>query len=346
MTDHGNVAFKCTFNDGGRERGFVGFDGTCSNENIIRNIRARRTWCSAEDCDCKRYYENDLPGPRPHLPCYESQLFDRLTFGPGYYQRGDRTGEAIPMKGARVGKIALLTTRTPARDLEADRIVFGLFRIARIAPDRDQGVSVVGDRECFLRLPQEPPVRFWRFKAGAPDWRTGLFRFVTDQEVSNLLWAVKESLRSPQDRLVADRLLACCGSLPRDPGLEIQAETHEFEVRLKYGPGGEGDRHRRLKEFITRHPERLGAGRATAADAELGVDGTRIGAHQVLKYRALMAGHRDDPHPVRGYLVAYAIPPEVQAFCARHDVACIEVPEAEVLAGPRDKRTLPVVRSR
>lgn len=88
-------------------------------------------------------------------------------------------------------------------------------------------------------------------------------------------------------------------------------------------------------------------GSAAVVEAEVeGADGTWIGAHQVLKYRALMHGHRDDLHPVRGYLVAYSIPPEGQAFCARHDVACIEVPEAEVLAGAQDKRTLPVVRTR
>ena len=47
MNGHdGNVAFKCTYNDGGT-RGFVGFGGTCSDGNILRNVQTNpRRWCS------------------------------------------------------------------------------------------------------------------------------------------------------------------------------------------------------------------------------------------------------------------------------------------------------------
>ena len=41
MNGHdGNVAFKCTYNDG-RAKGFVGFIGTCSDGNILRNVQNR-----------------------------------------------------------------------------------------------------------------------------------------------------------------------------------------------------------------------------------------------------------------------------------------------------------------
>lgn len=47
----GNVAFKCTYNDGGLVRdGFDGFKGRCSNENIRHNVLAGRSWCSHEEC--------------------------------------------------------------------------------------------------------------------------------------------------------------------------------------------------------------------------------------------------------------------------------------------------------
>ena len=40
MNGHdGNVAFKCTYNDGGDR----GFGGTCSNENIRRNVKTSPT---------------------------------------------------------------------------------------------------------------------------------------------------------------------------------------------------------------------------------------------------------------------------------------------------------------
>ncbi len=36
---------RIPYNDGG-DRGFVGFGGTCSNGNIIRNVKAGRIWCA------------------------------------------------------------------------------------------------------------------------------------------------------------------------------------------------------------------------------------------------------------------------------------------------------------
>ena len=56
MSEHnGNVAFKCTYNDGGSE-GFVGFEGTCSLDNIKRNVKGKhgRRWCSSPSCLCRQ----------------------------------------------------------------------------------------------------------------------------------------------------------------------------------------------------------------------------------------------------------------------------------------------------
>lgn len=357
----GNVAFKCTFNDGGAERGFVGFDGACSSENIIRNVRGGKTWCSSDECKCKAFFDNDLRGPRPKDPCYESTLFKTLTFGPGFYQQGPRMGEFIPMRGAREGKVALLTTRLPTADREDQRVVFGLYKIAEIREDEQQGIAVVGDPEWAVRLPREAAPRYWRFKAGSPDWRTGLFRFVSDQEVCDLLHATKPLLRSPRDRLVVEHLLNVCGSLPSTSRLNVfQPEIQEVELRLKYGPGGEGDRHRRLKEYLHKHPEVLGHGPARRTEMEFrfrtgdrvdlavrypddswsvveveveGDDGTLTGAHQVLKYRALLSGHLDGRATIRGVLAAYSVPKSVRAFCRRHDVQVVEIDEAKVKLG-------------
>jgi hypothetical protein len=33
------VAFKCTYNNGGSESGYVGFSGACSRDNIVTNIK-------------------------------------------------------------------------------------------------------------------------------------------------------------------------------------------------------------------------------------------------------------------------------------------------------------------
>ena len=130
MNGHdGNVAFKCTYNNGG-DTSFLGFGGTCTNGNIIRNVKTPpRRWCSASSNPCRQFYDNGFRGKRPHCPCYESKIIDHWRFGPGTYRTRGRDGEPIPMKHAQVGKVVLLTTRHPDRDTEEERIVFGVYKI-------------------------------------------------------------------------------------------------------------------------------------------------------------------------------------------------------------------------
>ena len=110
-----------------------------------------------------------------------------------------------------------------------------------------------------------------------------------------------------------------CGNLePEGTEGEPNGEVPESELKNKYNPGGEGERHRKLKQFIADHPERLGLDRGegtmehrfVTGDSvdvsvdpangehcvvEIAIEGepTLIGAHQALKYRALRAGELD-----------------------------------------------------
>ncbi|MDE0040081.1 MAG: hypothetical protein OXU77_21365 [Gammaproteobacteria bacterium] len=358
MEPTGNVAFKCTYNDGGSAGGFVGFDGTCTDGNIVRNVEGGRTWCSASECDCRQFYENGFRGRRPTAPCYESLIVSDLRFGPGTYHSRARDGDPIPMTGARAGKVALLTTRLPERDTEAERIVFAVYRIADVTKDDEGRVWVQGDATEVIRLSEAAAIRlpYWRFKeppqSGAPDWRTGLFRYLSDQEVANFLHALGPLLQSAEERGVLASLLECCGTLaptlaPDDFAGRFSAE----DDKLKYGPGGEGERHRKLKEFVAANPAvlKLGAGRATLEHrfrtgdrvdvlvdfdtgercvVEIEVEGatsTMIGAHQALKYRALRAAELDETRQPHAFLVAYDIPKVVRKFCSRHGVRCLEI---------------------
>lgn len=360
----GNVAFKCTYHDGGLVRdGFDGFEGTCSNENIRHNVLAGRSWCSHEDCECRQLFDADFRGRRPKSPCYESEIFTKWQFGSGYYSRGDRAGAAIPMTGAQRGKVALLTTRRPDHTHERDRVVFGILKIKDVGHRESQGVVVSGDRKWSLRLPADVDLKLWTFKQGEPDWRMGLFRYVSDQEVCDLLHALDRRLRSPREHMVAEHLLECCGGLPPRRRLAILDEQDDrLDRRAKYGPGGEGEQHRRLKEHVHAHPEVLRLGKCRQAHMELrfvtgdrvdvaveladgswcavevevaGEQATLTGAHQALKYRALLAGRSDDGVAVRAALVAYQIPATVRAFCERHEVMALEVDPA---APPRQRR--------
>ena len=115
----GNVAFKCTYNDGG-EPGFVGFNGTCSKENIVRNVEAKRVWCSAAGNACRRFYDDGLHGRRPGHPCYESRIFKSWSFGPGTRHPGTGREEPIAIRSAREGKLPCLRRGTPNTTAKID----------------------------------------------------------------------------------------------------------------------------------------------------------------------------------------------------------------------------------
>lgn len=352
----GNVAFKCTYNDGG-DGGFVGFGGTCSDGNILRNVRTNpRRWCSDPSNLCRKFCDNGFRGKRPQYPCYESEIIEHWRFGPGTHTE-DRDWEPIPMKHAQVGKVALLTTRHPKRDKEAERIVFGVYKIERVTQDEDGMVWVEGSADHAIGLSESDAfaLPYWRFKrrrkGTSVAWGTGLFRYLSDQEVTNFLHALRPLLLSAQDRTVLEELLECCGNLePERVSEEASGEVLESELKQKYGPTGEGEPHRALKQFIADHPERLGLGRGEGfvehsfvtgdrvdvsvelangehCVVEVEVEGapTLIGAHQALKYRALRAGQLNARKLPHAFLIAYSIPKSVKKFCRRHRVTALEI---------------------
>lgn len=354
-----DVAFKCIYNDGGVESGFVGFGGTCSNQNILHNVKYKRPWCSNKENKCRAFRENDFQGQRPHKPCYESQIVDKWRFSPGKYHTGKKNGRPIPMNDARAGKVALLTTRHPQHDTEGERIVFAVYKILDVRHREDGLLWLESDADNSIRLSESAAfaLPYWSFisfpASGKPDWRTGLFRYVSDQEVANFLHALEPLLQNAEDRLILDSLLDCCGNL--EPTGDVTDCTNrgisETDIRVKYGPGGEGDRHRRLKEFIAHNPEilKLGPGKAILEHrfrtgdrvdvsidlntgeycvVEIEVEGetsTMIGAHQALKYRALRAAELDDTRQPLAFLVAYSIPISVRKFCVRHSIRYLEI---------------------
>lgn len=56
----------------------------------------------------------------------------------------------------------------------------------------------------------------------------------------------------------------------------MNTRAAEAALKQKYGPGGEGERHRALKQFIADHPECLGFGLGQAAVEHSFVTGDRV----------------------------------------------------------------------
>ncbi len=347
-----SVAFKCTYNDGG-EGVLVGFADSCSRDNIARNIRNKRVWCSDRSCKCRKFHDSGLTGTAPVAPCDESRLFLKWKFGAGSYHTGVKRGQRIHLTGAAPGNFAILTTRFPG-DPERDRRIIGLFRIARI----EQQNRLTAFRKGRIRLPLEEAKElfFWAYCSNSgkkPDWRTGLFRYLEDEQVHRILADVASTVRDEDTKSEIGGLISQAfegASAPLASGCLHERSKRRSEAvakTRKYGPGGEGRAHKELKEWIAKHPEELHLCDVTSTTVEhtfISGDVADIvfthnsgqytvveietttplpGAHQAIKYRALLCaqyGLALDTDKVRAVLVAWSVPIAVQEFCKNYGV--------------------------
>ena len=91
-------------------------------------------------------------------------------------------------------------------------------------------------------------------------------------------------LTSPRDRAVLEHLLEYCGSP------EPENVVDDADVEPKYGPGGEGELHRRLKEYVAQHPEVLGLGAGRGSLKHPFVTGDRVDVLvEIERWRQLLA---------------------------------------------------------
>lgn len=349
----GSVAFKCTYNDGG-EDAQVGFAAVCSLDTIKKNVEGKHVQCASDACACSIFYHHGMNGQKPtRPPCMEARLFTDWRFGAGRYHHGDRKGELIHLKQARPGGFAILTTRLPGKP-ESDRQIIGLFRISEI---KDQN-RVEADTVGRVRLPKEEAevLYYWAYAsndAGGPFWGSGLFRNLQDGQVHRILADIVETVRDEKTKATIGQLIKeAFGSRPAPPAAGCLSERSvnrqsAIVSARKYGPGGEGKDHREMKEWVAQHPEALGLtdvvsyelehvfksgdavdlvfhrehGRQTVVEIETTIP--MPGAHQVIKYRALLCAERNLPlssEKISGVLVAWSIPDVVQSFCGKYSI--------------------------
>lgn len=143
--------------------------------------------------------------------------------------------------------------------------------------------------------------------------------------------------------------------LIKEDEIEILPVTDENKEQ-KYGKGGESDKHLKLKEYISKYPERIGLSKSTSSSIEYpfptgdrvdimmvsnigiryvieieleGENNLLIGAKQLIKYRALdLADNNKNltDNSTRAILVAYKISGnKLREFCEKYDIRCFEV---------------------
>ena len=119
------------------------------------------------------------------------------------------------------------------------------------------------------------------------------------------------------------------------------------KIGRKYGSGGEGQDHKELKIWLSQNPHKLGLKNVVNVEIEykfLSGDAADIifvhsknrytiievetnipmpGAHQAIKYRALLCAEKQfplDSPKVRAILVAWSIPKDVRIFCRNYSI--------------------------
>jgi hypothetical protein len=142
--------------------------------------------------------------------------------------------------------------------------------------------------------------------------------------------------------------------------LDIEAREYNRAMSRRGGIGGEGPRHRALKQFIAKKPQLIDLsalktptmeysfpsadecdvlvdlvdGSYAIVEIKVGdIDGELVkGIYQLIKYKALLIaekGHGQDI-PVQIHLVAYRIPEDVNAFACKFGIRCHVINESIV----------------
>jgi hypothetical protein len=353
----GHVVFKCTYHDGGHptKKNITNFYKLCSIGNIKKNIDSGRVWCNQDRCPCKQYYKNGFNGTAPNdFPCYESRLSKDLGFGPGTHQRGKRAGKPIKIHGLKVGAITFLTTK-----IEKDWYLFGMVPIESITSDKIGSTWVQGDKERAVILPEQEWIEFWESEplGDTVEWQSGLFRHVKHQGAFNMLVKFYNRLKSPHDRNIIEKEIKKI-SVTANIDWPI-SDTQKFDKnaeKKKYGPGGEGPDHKKIKNAVYDKPQLIGLkgirkkyieysystgdrvdiafelknGEWVTVEVEVeGEQNNYCGLLQAVKYRSLMEVQKEKKMGtgVSTFLVAYDIPKPIQDLANKYSVKCVELPK-------------------
>jgi hypothetical protein len=198
----GNVAFKVTWLYATKGD----FKGPCNSEGRALNTHRGGNWCSQPECHCyqldRAKDDRDIDLREENYPCSESAMFDRSpwSFNSGSYHKGRSKDGPIPMRHAKVGRFAFFTSKN-LEMVEDQRIIIAAYEIGAVEWTEEWGYEVSGSKGTQIRvrdLKRAP--KFWKFyqnSFGPPAWRSGLFRYVPDEQAEKMYRAVKAaSLRS------------------------------------------------------------------------------------------------------------------------------------------------------
>lgn len=198
-----NIAFKCTFCDGGKSDSCYGFNGICSDKQMRCNVQIdKRTWCSAEENPCKMYLDGKLTKAQLQEKydnnnasiCYESNLLRAWNYGAGIVVRGINKGKPNTLRGVQTNSLCVLTSQEKKSN-KMQRYIFGVFLVIRAEEgDEYSEGKVIAHPKYRIALNEQEAHQmcFWNYYKNdsekAPyQWGTGLFRYVDDKTALQIL---------------------------------------------------------------------------------------------------------------------------------------------------------------
>lgn len=143
-----NIAFKCNYCDGGKDKNGIGYLCACSDELIGYKIEvAQHSWCCNEEAPCSQYYDGiidretlDEQNDDGDFVCYESQMLRNWAAFAGFVLTGENKQKSMKLSKVQINILAILASREPYAP-EKDRFVFGVFLVDEAYEDdnRDEG---------------------------------------------------------------------------------------------------------------------------------------------------------------------------------------------------------------
>lgn len=352
-----NLACNLLYNNGD-EGIYVGFKKRCDIENISYNVELGNSrWCSQPKCSCRKYYDRGFNGNVEEYPCNESYLFETWQWNPG---SDFKTDKAFKIKQSGAGKIAILTTRF-ANCVEAERKIIGFLKINKLVNEFE--VFALKKQSLRLTMDEAQELNFWNYHRNTKDliplWRQGRFRYLEDKQVAAILHDLMDIVRNETTKSMIKKLLEndfanCSKKRPTVKGALNQAIVKKAWLKIKYGKGGEGKEHKQLKEYVAKHPEKIGLLRNKVKSkiehpyisgdlvdilfeptlgkintvVEIELDRIVPGIHQAIKYRALRCsqlGLSLTDTNVKATIVAWKISQVEKQLCRKYGIDYFEI---------------------
>lgn len=216
-----NIAFKCTYNDGGISKNGIGFLDVCSDSMIHQHIRDGRSWCSNPYCPCNEYItgrlrKEELNAMRQNgdMICYECCMLEQWKAQAGTIRNVVGEGDRVKIKNAYRNSLAILTTRLP-NSAEKDRIIFALFLIDTVYEGDENSSGYVSAQSKYrlsFSIEEAGALLYWKYHANKnspsrPSWGTGLFRYVPLDEGAQILRDAVRIKTGTADEVLAKEFL-------------------------------------------------------------------------------------------------------------------------------------------